>query len=270
MADFVLYDFIIYVLAGAGVGLAIGLTGVGGGSLMTPLLLQFGFPPHVAIGTDLWYATITKGGGVYFHKKNHNIRWKIVALLAAGSLPASIITSWVLSQFFDGPEAYAHVLKYSLGIMLVLTSFVIFSRDWLQKLGKENKEDFQPDHELGNRKRAIITVCMGVILGVFVTLSSVGAGAFCAAILMLLFPLLPAIHVVGTDLAHAVMLTFIAGLSHLTLGNVDFMLLASLLVGSIPATYVGARLGTKLPDKIIRPILAGLLMVLGVKYLIWN
>lgn len=256
-------DFILYALAGASVGFAVGLTGVGGGSLMTPLLLLFGFPAHIAIGTDLMYAAITKAGGVFVHKRNNTIRWRIVFLLGAGSLPASLITIWVLRNHFPSPDAYAHILTSSLGIMLLITGAVVILKDWLQRYA-----DSEPTRwRLWlNRNSLYLTVLMGVFLGVFVTLSSVGAGAFGAAILLLLYPRLPSIHVIGTDLAHAVPLTLIAGMGHFTLGHVDLLLLVSLLTGSLPAIYVGTRLATHLPDRVIRPLLASILMLLGGKY----
>jgi uncharacterized membrane protein YfcA len=254
--------FLLYILAGAAVGLAVGITGVGGGSLMTPLLLMFGFPPNVAIGTDLLYAAITKSGGVIAHQQQKNIDWSLVIRLAIGSLPAAIITSFSLSYFFDDANAYSHLLTFALGIMLVLTSTVLFFRQRLKpKIGQKNRFwDFTHKHSLG------CTIIMGAILGVFVTLSSVGAGAIGAAILMMLYPHLAAHKVVGIDTAHAVPLTFIAGFAHLLLGNVNFVLLGSLLVGSLPAIYFGARLSRRIPNTLLQPILASLLMIIGLKF----
>ncbi len=254
--------FLLYVLAGAGVGLAVGLTGVGGGSIMTPLLLLFGFPPNVAIGTDLLYAAITKSGGIASHHNQGNIQWSLVYRLAMGSLPAAIITSIALYFIFDDAADYSHLLTSALGIMLVLTSCVLFFRQRM-KYDPEKRSGFL---KYAHAHSSIFTVAMGVILGVFVTLSSVGAGAIGAAILMTLYPHLPARKVVGIDIAHAVPLTFVAGFAHLLLGNVDFVLLGSLLVGSLPAIYAGARLSKRIPNKLLQPILASLLMGLGLKF----
>lgn len=258
-------DIFYYILAGAGVGLAVGLTGVGGGSLMTPLLvLVFNFPMHVAVGTDLLYAAITKAGGVAIHRKQRTVKWDIVANLAAGSLPASIVTVIILRKYFPDAESYSEVLTSSLGVMLILTSLVLIFKGKLLKL-----------HDQTNPNRFVLTLrshsriwtfCMGVILGIFVTLSSVGAGAFGTAVLFLLFPYLSSIKIIGTDLAHAVPLTLVAGLGHLWLGNVDFALLGALLMGSLPAIFLGTRLATKLPDRVLQPILASALLALGVKY----
>ncbi|MCL6414599.1 sulfite exporter TauE/SafE family protein [Aestuariirhabdus sp. Z084] len=255
-------DILAYILAGAAVGLAVGITGVGGGSLMTPLLLLFGFPPHIAIGTDLMYASLTKASGVAMHQRRGNIDWSKVLLLASGSIPAAAITVFVLFVFFPDSSSYGHVLTSSLGVMLILTAIVLLFKKQLLKF-HENSEG-----EAGflQRHSKFMTWTMGLFLGTFVTLSSVGAGAFGTAVLMVLYPALASVRIVGTDLAHAVPLTLVAGLGHLLLGNVDFYLLGCLLTGSLPAIYVGTRLGSRLPDKVLHPILASTLLALGLKY----
>lgn len=250
-------DFLWYICAGAAVGLAVGITGVGGGSLMTPLLLMFGFPPHIAIGTDLMYAGIAKSTGVVMHAKRGNVNWKIVFAMAAGSIPASLITVWVLSQF-EKPDHYQEILTGTLGIMLVLTAIVILFR---AKLTKTISLDISE-----NQSTSIIFIC-GFILGTLVTLTSVGAGALGTAIMMILFPVMRAKNIVGTDLAHAVPLTLVAGTGHIFLGNVDYSLLAALLIGSIPTIYVGTRIATHVPNHVLQPILATALFSFGVKYL---
>jgi|TARA_B110000116_G_scaffold262538_1_gene267942 uncharacterized membrane protein YfcA len=268
-------DFLFYVFAGAGVGLAVGVTGVGGGSLMTPLLILFGIPLHIAIGTDLLYASLTKASGVYAHAKQGSIRWRLVLLLAAGSIPGALITTYFLDSIFANASAYESVLTSSLGGMLVATSLVLFFKSKIQS-------PTQAPSVLAQwfQKRAqAVTVIAGLLLGVFVTLSSVGAGAFCAVLLLLLYPRLPALQVIGTDIAHAVPLTLIAGLGHLTLsnpdagtwvvGNVDFQLLGCLLLGSLPAVHIGTKLGARLPSRVLQSILASVLMVLGAKFLLF-
>lgn len=256
-------DFVIYILAGAGVGLAVGMTGVGGGSLMTPLLILFNIPYHVAIGTDLLYAALTKTGGVISHQRRGTINWRLVAMLAAGSIPASVLTAFSLDRLFGDPDAYKPLLTSALGIMLILTSLVLLFRKTIQSSSKSE----QDGPGFARRHATLITFIAGVALGVLVTLSSVGAGAFCAALLLVLYPHLPALRVVGTDLAHAVPLTFIAGMGHfLLLGNVDWVLLACLLVGSLPAVHFGTKLGSMVPNEVMHPLLASLLMLLGVKF----
>jgi len=257
-------DIVFYIAAGAAVGLAIGLTGVGGGSLMTPILILFGFPYNVAIGTDLLYAALTKAGGMVSHAKQKTVQWRTVGFLAAGSLPASMITALLLNSVFTDSAEYQGILTRSLGVMLVLTALVILLNGRLK-----TSSNRQPGaiNQFVQRHSDGVIFASGVFLGVFVTLSSVGAGAFCAAILMVLYPRLPALKIVGTDIAHAVPLTLIAGLGHfLLLGNVDFMLLACLLIGSLPAIHVGTTMATRLPSKLLQTTIASMLLLMGIKF----
>ena len=253
-------DLLFYIGAGAAVGLAIGLTGVGGGSLMTPLLILFGFPYHIAIGTDLLYAAITKAGGMVSHARQKTVEWRIVGFLAAGSIPASILTARFLGDVFADASQYESILTHSLGIMLVLTALVILFRPRLQNQGL--------NRQIVSKKNAdAVVLFAGIFLGIFVTLSSVGAGAFGAAVLMILYPRLKAIKIVGTDISHAVPLTMIAGLGHLfILGNVDFLLLFSLLVGSLPAIHIGTKLANRIPGNLLQTGIALLLLGLGLKF----
>lgn len=252
-------DILFYIFAGAGVGLAVGLTGVGGGSLMTPLLILSGVPEKIAIGTDLLYAAATKTGAMHAHHKQGTIRWQIVIMLAAGSLPASLLTSYVLNTWdFD----YGPALSNILGFMLILTGIVVFLKQRLQgeTSGTEINVGWTHKHSKA------ITFVAGIALGVFVTLSSVGAGAFCAALLLTLYPRLPALHVVGTDIAHAVPLTLIAGMGHFFNDNIDFKLLGGLLIGSLPAVHLGSKAAARVPNSILQPILASLLIIIGIKF----
>ncbi len=259
-------EFLLYIAAGAGVGFIVGVTGIGGGALMTPLLLLFGFPAHVAIGTDLLYASITKAGGMVTHARLGHVQWRIVSLLAAGSIPAALTTGLLLMFFFTDTEQYSKILSSSLGVMLILTALVIVFRKRLQSLTAQLKSEQKVERK---ERSGQLTVAMGIFLGVFVTLSSVGAGAIGTAVLMLLYPALAATRIVGSDIAHAVPLTLVAGLVHLGLGHVDFVLLAALLVGSLPAIHFGSKLSSVLPNKVMHPILAGMLLLLGVKYAVF-
>ncbi|MGI0116361.1 sulfite exporter TauE/SafE family protein [Zooshikella sp. RANM57] len=256
-------EILLYILTGALVGFAVGLTGVGGGSLMTPLLLLFGFPPHIAIGTDLLYASLTKASGVLIHHRQQTINWRVVAVLGAGSVPAAGLTILVLHYFFTGSQTYSHILTSSLGAMLMLTALVLLAKKWLIPAKQQTDPSLQLFYQ---RHTKLLTWLMGILLGTFVTLSSVGAGAIGTAILLVLYPCLASNRIVGTDLAHAVPLTLVAGLGHVFLGNVDFQLLVSLLIGSLPAIYVGTRIGSRLPDRVMHPVLASTLLALGVKY----
>ena len=260
-------DFLLYAMSGALVGLVVGITGIGGGSLMTPLLLLFGIPPHIAVGTDLLYAAITKASGVVAHHKQKTIRWPITLLMVAGSIPSAIITGIILSAFFDDYQHYTGIITTTLGVMLIITATLLLFRKRLQ-LFAERQANLSGASWL-QTNRAALTIIMGVVLGIFVTLSSVGAGAIGTVVLLILYPYLRSIQIVGTDLAHAVPLTLIGGLVHLSLGNVDYALLGALLLGSIPAIHFGTKIGAYLPENLLKNVLAGLLLILGIKYIIF-
>lgn len=252
-------DFLGYILAGAIVGLAVGMTGVGGGSLMTPLLLAFGFPLHIAVGTDLLFAAITKSGGAFVHTVQKTVRWNLVLLLAMGSIPGVALTILFLRYVFESPEQYAGIITTTLGITLILTSAAIIFRG---RLAEAAAGTAKPSGSSLLR----MTPILGLVLGILVTLSSVGAGAIATAMLMIIYPRLKGINIVGTDIAHAVPLTLFAGLGHLYLGNVDFLLLLALLIGSLPAVSIGSRIGKHIPDRFMRPLLATMLCGVGIKF----
>jgi uncharacterized protein len=265
---FAIVDIILYILAGCAVGFAIGLTGIGGGSLMTPLLIAFGFPLPVAIGTDLLFAAITKANGVFLHHQRKNINWNIVKRLSYGSIPSSILTALILKKVFGDASNYSQILTISLGVMLLLTSLVLIFKD---KITQDFVYRPQFLASFAQRHYKSITIGSGVFLGIFVTLSSVGAGAFGTAILIMLYPKLRSANIIGTDLAHAVPLTMIAGLGHLiVLGTVNLELLACLIIGSLPAVYVGTILGSKLPEKALRTILGATLFILGLYFTVFK
>ena len=258
-------EFLLHILAGAGVGFAIGLTGVGGGSLMTPLLLLFGYPAPVAIGTDLLYAAITKAGGAVSHHRRDNVDWRIVGILAAGSIPAAILVHVVLAGTgFQDTKAFEDVLTTSLGIMLIITALMLIFREKMRRSAIEDK----PHALMGfvHNHRTPVTLVMGVLLGICVTLSSVGAGAFCAAVLLTIYSQISTVRIIGTDIAHAVPLTFIAGMGYFLSGYVDMVLLLSLLVGSLPAIHLGSRVSSQVPDQLLQRILTVLLLGLGIYY----
>lgn len=257
-----------YIFSGLLVGLLVGVTGVGGGSLMTPLLVfLFGFKPAVAVGTDLLFAAITKTGGVWVHHGSHkSVEWRIVGLLAAGSLPAAAITIMVLRHYAAIGKEISHVMTFSLGIALILTALALIFRHQAQKVGRETEESQGPGRF--GHLQGPATVILGVVLGVLVTLSSVGAGALGTVALLFLYPRLPTVKIVGTDIAHAIPLTALGGLGHLSMGNVNFALLGSLLIGSLPGIWVGSHISAKIPERILRPILAAVLMLIGFKFVL--
>jgi uncharacterized protein len=256
-----------YIISGLLVGMLVGITGVGGGSLMTPLIVfLFGFPTSTAVGTDLLFASITKGGGVLVHHRSHqSVEWKIVGWLALGSLPSAMLVLGLLEHFGTHNPEVTKLINFSLGVALILTALSLFFRHRLMQVGKET-ESHAPArfHHL----QTPLTVTLGAILGALVTLSSVGAGALGTVALLFLYPRLPTLKIVGTDLAHAIPLTAIAGLGHLHMGNVNFMLLGSLLIGSLPGIYVGSHLSAKIPERVLRPVLASVLMLIGLKF-VW-
>ncbi|ABO12092.2 MULTISPECIES: sulfite exporter TauE/SafE family protein [Acinetobacter] len=261
-----------FILAGMLVGFCVGITGVGGGSLMTPILIGlFRIEPHIAIGTDLLYAAISKFCGSMVHAKKLNIVWPIVLWLAVGSIPASFGTAWVLEHYLSQSTHYKAVLTMVLGFMLTLTGVSIIFRTRIEKFFNKfrNKENTQTENEqLAVQNKRTYIVIMGIILGVFVTLSSVGAGAFGIMALVIMFPNLPMIRIIGSDVVHAVLLTLVAGLGHMSAGNVDFVLLMWLLVGSIPAIIIGTLISSRMPERLIRKILGITLFALGVNFMV--
>ena len=261
-------EFLLHIVAGASVGFAIGLTGVGGGSLMPPLLLVFGYTPPVAIGPDLLYAAITKTGGALAHHRQGNVDWKIVSILGLGSIPISIfLHTFVLNVEFQESAQFEELLTLSLGIMLIVTSIILILRNKMRKNAIEGKPKlFMPAI---HRYRTSATLLMGLILGFCVTVSSVGAGAFGAAILLTIYSQITAVRVIGTDLAHAVPLTFIAGVGYLFAGYVDLMLLFGLIVGSLPAIHIGTRLSSQVPDKVLVQVLTVIMLSVGVYYTVF-
>ncbi|HEO8450909.1 TPA: sulfite exporter TauE/SafE family protein [Acinetobacter baumannii] len=261
-----------FILAGMLVGFCVGITGVGGGSLMTPILIGlFRIEPHIAIGTDLLYAAISKFCGSMVHAKKLNIVWPIVLWLAVGSIPASFGTAWVLEHYLSQSTHYKAVLTMVLGFMLTLTGVSIIFRTRIEKFFNKfrNKENTQTENEqLAVQNKRTYIVIMGIILGVFVTLSSVGAGAFGIMALVIMFPNLPMIRIIGSDVVHAVLLTLVAGLGHMSASNVDFVLLMWLLVGSIPAIIIGTLISSRMPERLIRKILGITLFALGVNFMV--
>ena len=271
-------EVIQFIMAGMLVGFCVGVTGVGGGSLMTPILLSvFKVEPHIAIGTDLLYAAISKFCGSFVHAKKMNIVWPIVWWLALGSIPASILTNYVLSNYLSDAVHYKAALTTVLGFMLMITGLsILFGRTieayFKRRANNKNiiaREDMTRE-EIGKwvSNKKILVILMGTVLGVFVTLSSVGAGAFGIMALLLMFPHLPMIRIIGSDVVHAVLLTLVAGLGHMSAGNVDFSLLGWLLVGSIPAIIIGTLLSSRMPEQLIRRILGITLLLLGVNFMV--
>lgn len=259
---------LVHALAGALVGLLLGLSGVGGGAILTPLLISaFGVDLNVAVGTDLLFASITKVGGAFVHhSSNKSVDWKIVGLLCLGSLPAAFLTLSLMDHLSHSGKEISHVIRVALGVSLLLTAAAMGLRAWVQGKRKIGTMGMAPSVRRSPR-RAIATVAMGFFLGAMVTFTSVGAGAVGTVALMLIYPELPPVKIVGTDLSYAIPLTAVAGLGHLKMGHVDFHLLIGLLVGSLPGIWAGSLLSGKLPTGLLRLLLAVLLVLTGIKYI---
>ena len=252
-----------YVASGFVVGTLVGLTGVGGGSLMTPILiLLFGISPVAAVGTDLLYAAATKTGGSLVHGVNRTIEWRIVRRLATGSVPAAILTLLVLHSVGISSHEVNLCVSKVLGAALLLTSAALIFRRQLIALYKRRVGSLAP------RRTRYFTILTGAILGVLVASTSVGAGALGVTALILLYPELPMARLVGSDIAHAVPLTLAAGAGHWLMGNLNVPLLGTLLMGSLPGIFLGSVLASRVPDKMLRHILAAVLFFVALKLII--
>ncbi|MCW8307886.1 sulfite exporter TauE/SafE family protein [Acidiphilium sp. PA] len=249
------------ILAGFVVGGIVGLTGVGGGALMTPLLiLLFGVHPSGAIGTDLLFAAATKSVGAAVHGLGHTVDWRLVWRLASGSLPGAGLALACLGSLGVHGALANHISALILGVVLILAATALLIRPWLIKT-------IRHDHTVTNAPpiapRTGLTIGLGFVLGILVSITSVGSGALGTVALMLLYPRMPAARVVGSDLAHAVPLTLLAGIGHWMLGTVSLSLLLPLLLGSIPGIILGSIAASRTPETLLRIGLAGMLAASG-------
>jgi uncharacterized membrane protein YfcA len=250
----------LYSISGFAVGFLVGMTGVGGGSLMTPLLiLLFGIHPATAVGTDLLYAAATKTGGSLVHGWARSIHWPVVALLACGSLPASILTLTVLWRLNLDAEVARSLINLVLCGALFLTALALVLRKAIMNRYRQRFD------RLSTANTSLVTVLVGALLGVLVSISSVGAGAVGVTALLLLYPRLPMVRIIGSDIAHAVPLTLVAGAGHWMVGAVDWHLMGSLLVGSLPGILIGSYSAIRVPETALRVVLAATLLVVATK-----
>jgi|ERR1041385_1072401 uncharacterized membrane protein YfcA len=248
----------LYSLSGFAVGMLVGMTGVGGGALMTPLLiLLFGVHPATAVGTDLLYAAITKTGGSLVHGLARSVDWRVVRRLAAGSTPTTLLTLLVLSRLSLHGDAARGLITIVLSLALFATSFVLVFGQSVVALYRARVSD------VDTKRTSLATVLVGATLGVLVTISSVGAGALGVVALLMLYPRMPMARVVGSDIAHAVPLTLIAGLGHWGMGAVDWSIIESLLVGSLPGIFIGSYFAIRIPERALRLVLATTLFVVA-------
>jgi len=252
---------VLHGVAGLAVGFMVGLTGVGGGSLMTPVLvLLFGVNPATAVGTDLLFASTTKIAGSAVHSARATVDWRVVRRLAAGSVPAAVVTLIGLHWVGKVGKETNHIIMAVLGWMLIVTAVATLMQKQLAVFAKTHER-------LDAQSSLVPTVFLGCVLGAAVTISSVGAGAIGVTALLMLYPALRVSRIVGSDIAHAVPLTFVAGFGHWIIGDVNFVLLGNLLIGSIPGVIAGSLLSTRSPDHILRPALAAVLLFSGLKLL---
>lgn len=249
-----------YSLAGLLVGVLIGMTGIGGGSLMTPLLiLVFGIHPETAVGTDLLYASATKSVGTGVHSIARSVDWQIVSRLAMGSIPATVIALYGLTLLGPSSHETSGLITGVLGIALFLTAAALLFRGALVRIHADRVG------ELGRQRTDWATTATGFVLGILVAISSVGAGALGVTALLLLYPRLPMVRIVGSDIAHAVPLTLVAGIGHWFIGSLDWLLLASLLIGSIPGIIVGSFMASRVSEAILRTLLSVILAVVATR-----
>jgi uncharacterized membrane protein YfcA len=252
----------LYSVCGFFVGALVGVTGMGGGSLMTPILiLLFGVTPTVAVGTDLLYAAITKTGGSLIHGLARNIDWGIVGRLAAGSVPAACLTLFVLAHVDKGGSS--KVVTQVLAFALLATAIALFFREQLIRTRVDAEDGPEPQSCSGG-----LTIAVGVVLGVLVPISSVGAGALGVTALIFLYPRVPLIRIVGSDIAHAVPLTLVGGIGHMAMGGVNVPILVSLLIGSLPGIALGSYGAGYLPQKVLRFTLATVLALIAIKLIL--
>ncbi|HET9716073.1 MAG TPA: sulfite exporter TauE/SafE family protein [Pseudolabrys sp.] len=250
----------LYSLSGFAVGLLVGMTGVGGGALMTPILIMlFGIHPATAVGTDLLYAAATKTGGSLVHGFARSIDWHVVGRLASGSIPATIVTLGTLSRFNLSGDAARSLITLMLSFALFATAIVlVFGRSIVASYRARVAN-------LDSKRTLRTTVLVGALLGCLVSISSVGAGAIGVIALVLLYPQLPTAKVVGSDIAHAVPLTFIAGIGHWMMGSVNWAIIGSLLAGSLPGIFVGSYFALRIPERALQIVLAMTLFVIATR-----
>jgi uncharacterized membrane protein YfcA len=254
-----------FVFAGFLVGSVVGLTGVGGGSLMTPILIfAFGVKPYMAVGTDLLFAAFTKMGGTVKMARSGQVPWRVVLHLSAGSIPAALITLWVLKTLGPANPGVQHLMTSTLGGALLLTAAATLYKALRGKAAPIRIAAGQ-ETQATTARHWSLPLLFGALIGTLVSITSVGAGAIGVTVLMVLYPMLPLPRIVAADIAYAVPLTLVAGLGHASLGSVDWSMLALLLAGSLPGIWLGSHYMTRVPERVIRAMLSVLLAYAGTK-----
>ena len=255
-----------FVFAGSFVGFVVALTGVGGGSLMTPLLIfGFGIAPSLAVGTDLLFAAGTKLGGTLQFARRRLVPWRVVGQLSLGSLPAALATLWILQRVGPAEPAVQRVITLTLGVAVLLTAAATLYKATLGHAAQRHDAPLPAHTDPTQARHWALPIALGAAIGALVTLTSVGAGAVGVAVLLLLYPALPLARIVAADIAYAVPLTLVAGLGHAAIGSINWPLLGLLLAGSLPGVWLGARLTAHAPQRLVRSILSLLLAYAGSK-----
>ncbi len=255
---------VAYPLSGFAVGALAGLTGMGGGSVMTPLLiLFFGVEPAAAVGTDLLFAAVTKATGARVHAYRGNVDWRVVGLLAAGSLPAALVTICIITRVPPHSPALEHAITLVIGVALLLSGGALLFSRTRDRLASKIAAAVSPS------AKPLLTIFLGFVLGALVSLTSVGAGAVGIVVLRHLYPQLPAVRLVGSDIAHAVPLTLLAGGGHWLIGDVQLALLGSLLLGSSPGIYLASRCAHHIPEIMLRRVLGLVLLIIATRMLMF-
>jgi len=247
------------ILMGLFVGFMVGLTGVGGAALLTPVLILLGISPSIAVGTDLFYNSITKLFGSIQHWRQKTINFKLVRYLAIGSIPSAICAVGILHLFDSFFHNQEQIIKHALGYVLILVALITIIKTFMKNKYNSNQFQIKPLH-----KKRTLTIVIGVVLGFIVGLTSIGSGSLFALAMIYLYRLSPG-ELVGTDIAHAFLLVTAAGFMHAGMGNVDYLLMVNLLLGSIPGVIFGSTLSSKLPAKPLRAIMAVMILISGIK-----
>jgi uncharacterized membrane protein YfcA len=247
------------IVMGLLVGFMVGLTGVGGAALLTPVLILLGISPSIAVGTDLFYNSITKLFGSIQHWRQQTINFKLVKYLAIGSIPSAICAVGILHLFDSFFHNQEQIIKHALGYVLILVALITIIKTFMKNKYNSNQFQIKPLHE-----KRTLTIVIGVVLGFIVGLTSIGSGSLFALAMIYLYRLSPG-ELVGTDIAHAFLLVTAAGFMHAGMGNVDYLLMVNLLLGSIPGVIFGSTLSSKLPAKPLRAIMAVMILISGIK-----
>jgi len=256
-------DFALLALTGLIVSAMVGLTGVGGGSIMTPLLITaFGVPAPVAVGTDLACAAVTKTAGTVAHRAKRNVVSRIVMLLALGSVPTAIVTLTVLATAKLAQHELDRLVRTSVGVAILISITALLLREPLRRWAARST-----GVRRARRYRPALTFVVGGAIGFAVALTSLGAGAIGAACLALLYPELEPAEIAGSDIAHAVPLTAVAAAGHAWLGTIDWTLLLALLAGGLPGIVIGSLASRRIPARALRFALVATLTLAGVKLL---